>query len=87
MSVSERRDLIIFKDLHSEFVIEKLELSNRVSSRKIPLVKVYPFKSATFKRSLEYRSVKLWNSLPKDTDVKNISRTKFLDIVKLLLTK
>ncbi|CAL8083264.1 unnamed protein product [Orchesella dallaii] len=79
LSVKHRRDLILLKSAFLKFHSKKLEISERESSRLIPLMKMPKFQSQMYKSSVNYRTISLWNGLPKNFDVKKWGMNKFVN--------
>ncbi|CAL8119410.1 unnamed protein product [Orchesella dallaii] len=75
--LTQRRDNLLLNTVYNNYFDNLLDLSTRVSSRKITLIKVQFFNSETFRRSLDNRMVNLWNRLTKDIDIDNIGLAKF----------
>ena len=62
--------------------------SNTRTSRSLPLLQVDRSISESFRTSVKSRSVRLWNSLPKDWSIESISSNQFKSLVlKRLLSQ
>jgi hypothetical protein len=73
LTVHERMNWTLLKNAHKYFTSDIPGLqslfnfsTNTRSSRSMPLLQVERHSSESFKRSVHYRTVSLWNELPKD---------------------
>lgn len=86
LSVKQRRDYIILKNMYKMYKTDELAVFPRQSSRKIPLIKLSNFKSTTFKKSVQHRGSILWNNLPKDLKIDDIGYESYKQTIKHHLT-
>jgi hypothetical protein len=76
LTVSERRNFVTLKVAYNDYINKKLVFSDR-DCRTLTLLKVASHSSETFKKSIDYRTCKLWNSMPRDWELNSLSYTKF----------
>ena len=82
LSVSERINYVILKNMYDCYRSEELCFSQRSLDKNMPLVVVPSFQSQIFKNSIVFRGASLWNTLPANWILKNLSYNKFKDLVK-----
>jgi hypothetical protein len=82
LTVIERRNYVSLKVAYNDYINNKLDFSDR-DFRTFPLVKVASHISETFKKSTAYRTCKLWNSMPRDWELKSLSYTKYKELIVL----
>lgn len=81
MTVLQRRDFVILKCAYKDMAHGNVTFSGRSDLRMCPLMTVCNFSSQIFRRSVKYRTITLWNKLPRDLDVKNMSYNKFKETI------
>jgi hypothetical protein len=84
LTVIERRNYVSLKVAFIDYENDKLEFSDR-NCRTFPLLKVESRSSETFEKSITYRTCKLWNSLPRDWELKSLSYSKFKELIVSIL--
>lgn len=77
MTVMQRRGYVILKCAYKEMMSGNVVLSGRSDLRKCPLMSLGNFSSQIFRKSVKYRTIMLWNKLPRDFDIKSMSYNKF----------
>jgi hypothetical protein len=86
LTVTERRNYISLKVSFNDYVNNKLDFSDR-ECRTFPLLKVASHSSESFKKSISFRTCKLWNSLPRDWELKSLSYPKFKELIVYVLKR
>lgn len=77
LSIQQRRDYVVLRDVYSDIKDSVKELSKQSILSKIPRLKIPKFKSECYRKSLDYRGAILWNKLPNDLKVGELSKEKF----------
>jgi hypothetical protein len=80
LTVIERRNYVSLKVAYHDYLNKKLDFSDR-DCRLFPLLKVASHSSETFKKSIAYSTSKLWNSMPRNWELKSLSYTKFKELI------
>jgi hypothetical protein len=80
LTVTERRKYISLKVAFKDYVNNKLDFSDR-ECRTFLLMKVASHSSESFKKSISFRTCKLWNALPRDWELKSLSYPKFKELI------
>jgi hypothetical protein len=80
LTVTERRNYISLKVAFKDYINNKLDFSDS-ECRTFPLLKVASHASESFKKSISYRTSKLWNSSPRDWELKTLSYPKFKELI------
>jgi len=83
-SLRQRKDLILLKYAFDCYKEGSLDKSQRQAVRS-PLVILPKFHSQTFKRSLKYRSIKLWNDATEDICIEEfdkLNKAKFISMME-----
>lgn len=86
LTIDERRDLFLFKFMYSKFKAGELDHLLRYG-RTRPTVSSIAHRTKIFEQSLLVRGSKLWNSLPSDWDILNMTYPMFLQKVNEYLIK
>lgn len=81
MTVLQRRDFVLLKCAFKDMTMGKCIFSLRSNLRKCPLMIVDNFSSQIYRKSVAFRTTKIWNTLPRDLDVKNMSYNLFKDFL------
>lgn len=83
-TISERRDLYTLKYMFKLYQSRDLKMSesNNNKYRQMPLAKIPDRCSESFKSCVLWRGIKLWNALPSNWELENITFIKFLDLCK-----
>jgi len=82
LSISERIEFVILKDLFKDVLNGKIVFSPRSKDKNMPLMEVPSFKSQLFRNSILYKGANIWNQLPKDWILLETSYVKFKELVK-----
>ena len=82
LTVIERRDYVILKNMYKDYRAGNVKLSTRESSREIPLVITDTFQSESFKKSVKFRGGCIWNQLPRNLKIKELGYDSFKTFVK-----
>ncbi len=82
LTLIERRDLFVLKYMFCKFKNNDLNGMINNNDKTRPVLCNISHNYTIFKNCLTYRGIALWNTLPKDLDVKNLSVTTFMILVK-----
>jgi len=82
MTVYERSIYVILKLAFKTYAKNQTLLSvNSMQHRNFPLATVTSHNSQSFKRSVQYRCINKWNSLPRDWTWIGLSYIKFKELI------
>lgn len=81
MTILVRRDYVLLKCAYKDMIAGSCNFSLRNNVRTFPLMNVDTFSSQIYKKSVKFRTTKLWNALPRDLDVRNMSYGKFKEFL------
>ena len=73
--------------MYKDYKLGKILFSDRTKDRSMPLVNNLTMKSEIVKKSVDYRSAQLWNTLPKEWILNELGKVKFKDSVKEWIIK
>lgn len=65
----------------------ELEFSNRTETYNRPNMCAHTHRTEAYKRSIRYRRYKIWNSLPKDWEMKEMSYDTFKSLARKHVTE
>jgi hypothetical protein len=82
LTLKERSDFVLLKNLFKCHALCPLVFTLRSSTRCMPQLPVTRHNTAFYERSLEFRSRKLWNALPKEWVLNDMSYPGFCVKVK-----
>jgi hypothetical protein len=84
LTLVERRNYVTLKVAFNDYENDKLEFSDR-NCRTFPLLKVVSHSSESYKKSIAFRTYKLWNSLPREWELNSLSYSKFKALIVSVL--
>lgn len=73
LTVEERSNYVLLKNAYKLYKLDKLTFSERSISYNRPNMCAPIHRTEAFKRSLTYRRYRIWNTLPKDWELRNMS--------------
>jgi hypothetical protein len=87
LSLKERSDYVLLKNLLKSHLLSPLSFTERSKNNPMPMLPVLRHSTASYERSLEFRGRKLWNDLPKDWVLNNMSYPGFCVKIKEWIIK
>lgn len=87
LTVQQRCTYVTLKYAYKLYVNDELQFSNRTETYKRPNMCPPTHRTELYKRCIKYRRYKIWNSLPKDWDIKEMSYGHFQSLARIFVTE
>jgi hypothetical protein len=87
LSLKESSNYVLLKNLFKSHLLSPLSFTERSKNNPMPMLPVLRHSTASYEKSLEHRGRKLWNDLPKDWVLNDMSYAGFCLKIKEWIVK
>ncbi len=87
LTILERRDLYLLKYMYTKFKKGSFDKCLGIGNKPRPTLINITHEYVTFENCIDYRGIQLWNTLPKDWIMSNMSYNQFVVNVKEWIVK